>query len=56
MSGTVKVDGKDINRMKKDELARKMAVVLTEQASPLMTTAFEIAAMGRYPHTNFWVS
>lgn len=53
VSGTVKVDGKDICRMKKDELARKMAVVLTEQASPLMTTAFEIAAMGRYPHTNF---
>ena len=50
--GTVYISGNNVLHTNKDELAKKMAVVLTEQMSLGFMTAFEIAAMGRYPHTN----
>ena len=53
VKGTVFVQGVDIRSIKKQNLAKKMAVVLTEQLSINMMTVFEIASMGRYPHTNF---
>lgn len=53
IQGTVYIGNIDINKIKKQELAKKMAVVLTEQLSLSMMTVFEIASMGRYPHTNF---
>lgn len=56
VQGTVLLSGTDISRMKKGELARKMALVLTENVSPGLMTAFEMAALGRQPHTNFFGS
>lgn len=53
IKGTVFVDEKEISQIKKDALAKKMAVVLTEKLSLNMMTVFQIASMGRYPHTNF---
>ena len=50
--GTVYISGNNVLHTNKNELAKKMAVVLTEQMSLGFMTAFEIAAMGRYPHTN----
>lgn len=52
VNGTVFINGNDLIRMKKEELAKKMAVVLTEQLSLGFFTVYEIAAMGRYPHIN----
>jgi iron complex transport system ATP-binding protein len=52
LRGTVYVAGRDVRRCGRDLLAKKLAVVLTEQMSPGFLTVFEIAAMGRYPHTN----
>lgn len=40
--------------LKTEELAKTMAVVLTERLSPGLMTGFEIASMGRYPHTGFF--
>lgn len=54
VDGAVYIDGENIAMMKKDILAKKLAVVLTEQVTPQMTTVYEIAAMGRNPYTNFW--
>jgi iron complex transport system ATP-binding protein len=52
VNGTVFINGNDILHSNKDEMAKKLAVVLTEQLSLGFLTVFEIAAMGRYPHTN----
>ena len=52
VKGTVYISGNNVLQTNKDELAKKMAIVLTEQMSLGFMTAFEIAAMGRYPHTN----
>ena len=35
----------------RNALAKKLAVVLTERVQPEMMSCFEVAAMGRYPHT-----
>lgn len=53
VSGAVYLENANVQKMKKSDLAKKMAVVLTEQVSLNLMTAFEIAAMGRYAHTNF---
>ncbi|AWW28037.1 ABC transporter ATP-binding protein [Acetobacterium carbinolicum] len=53
VNGRVEINGRDIATIKKAELAKKMAIVLTEQVSLGLLTVFEIASMGRYPHTNF---
>nr|WP_225877727.1 ABC transporter ATP-binding protein [Alkalibacter mobilis] len=53
VNGTVYIGNDNINTIKKNDLAKKMAVVLTEQLSLNMMTVFEVASMGRYPYTNF---
>jgi len=53
VKGAVQINGDDIRDMKKADLAKKLAVVLTEQVSLGLLTVYEIASMGRYPHTNF---
>lgn len=53
VEGTVYLENTNVQKMKKQDLAKKMAVVLTEQVSLNLMTVFEIAAMGRYAHTNF---
>ena len=35
----------------KTEIARRMAVMMTERTQPELMTCFDVAAMGRYPHT-----
>lgn len=51
ISGTVFIDERNIRTLSGKELARKMAVVLTERVRPEMMTCFELAAAGRYPYT-----
>ena len=51
VAGKVYIDGKDLQSYAPAELARRMAVVLTERVRPEMMTCYEVAAMGRYPHT-----
>lgn len=53
VKGAVQINGDDIRNIKKADLAKKLAVVLTEQVSLGLLTVLEIASMGRYPHTNF---
>ncbi|MDR0685018.1 MAG: ABC transporter ATP-binding protein [Spirochaetaceae bacterium] len=52
--GAVYVCGGRIERMKPVDKAKSLAVVLTESLSIPMTSVFEIAAMGRTPHTGFF--
>jgi len=51
LSGTVFLDGRELERIGRKELSRRVSAVLTEQPSPGLLTAFDVAAMGRYPYT-----
>ena len=49
VEGTVYIKGEDLRTVKISALSRTMAVVLTEKRNMDMTTAYEVAAMGRMP-------
>ena len=51
ISGKTFVEGRELGRWPRGELAKKLAVVLTERVRTEMMTCFEVAAMGRYPYT-----
>ncbi|MBN1539685.1 MAG: heme ABC transporter ATP-binding protein [Candidatus Thermoplasmatota archaeon] len=48
--GQVLLDGKDISRTKRREIARKLAVVPQETDLVFDFTVREVVSMGRYPH------
>jgi iron complex transport system ATP-binding protein len=54
VGGTVYIGRDDIRLIKPNDLAQQMAVVLTEQFNVNMTSAYEIASMGRIPYTGFF--
>ena len=49
-SGSVTVDGLDIRRLSRRELARRIAVVPQETHAAFDFTVLDIVLMGRYPH------
>ena len=53
ISGRVDIDGRDMTDYGARELAKVMAVVLTDKVSPPLFTVAEFVALGRYPHTDF---
>ena len=52
--GTVYVDGERIGGWNPRQMAKRMAVVLTDRIRPELMTCAEVVAMGRYPHTNLF--
>ena len=54
IGGTVYIGGSEIRSIKPNDLAKKMSVVLTERLSGNLGSAYEVAAMGRIPHTGFF--
>lgn len=52
--GTVYIDGQDMASWPPKELARRVAVVLTDRVRPELMTCAELVAMGRYPYTNLF--
>ncbi|MBN2751215.1 MAG: ABC transporter ATP-binding protein, partial [Rhodospirillaceae bacterium] len=53
VSGCVRILGQDLHAMPALDLARVMAVGLTDNAKPPLLSVFEFVALGRYPHTGF---
>ncbi|MGN0657303.1 MAG: ABC transporter ATP-binding protein, partial [Ruminiclostridium sp.] len=53
VSGTVSIDGTDISKIKKKNIAKKMSLVLTEKPIPSLITVYEMISMGRTPYTDF---
>ncbi len=53
LGGRIKVLGRPLAELTAMELARFMAVVLTDKVSPPLFSVFEFVALGRYPHTDF---
>lgn len=51
VSGTVYLDKDDLGRMRPQELAKKMSLVLTQRIQPELMTCFDVVASGRYPYT-----
>ncbi len=51
ISGKTFIQGRELGSWPRGELAKKLAVVLTERVQPEMMSCFEVAAMGRYPYT-----
>lgn len=49
--GMVWLDGRKIQQITGNELARELAIVLTERIRPEMMTCGEVVATGRYPYT-----
>jgi iron complex transport system ATP-binding protein len=54
VGGAVYIGGNDIRLITPSDLARQMAVVLTESLNVNMTSAYEIVSMGRIPYTGFF--
>lgn len=50
LSGNVLLDGADLTALPRDELARRVAVVLTERIDPGLLSARELVGLGRIPH------
>ena len=53
-SGVVYLDGGEIHNLKPKDLAKEMAVVLTERVNPGNMTGFDIVAIGRHPYTDLF--
>ena len=51
VGGVVSLDGRPREQWPETEIARRMAVMMTERTQPELMTCFDVAAMGRYPHT-----
>lgn len=51
LGGDVRIDGESVARCSARELARKLAVVLTDRVAPGQLRAYDVVALGRYPHT-----
>ncbi|MBQ8954717.1 MAG: ABC transporter ATP-binding protein [Clostridia bacterium] len=51
IAGEVLIGGRRLESWPRGELAKKLAVVLTERVQPEMMSCYEVAAMGRYPYT-----
>ena len=51
VGGVVSLDGREMGQWPETEIARRMAVMMTERTQPELMTCFDVAAMGRYPHT-----
>lgn len=54
LSGTVVLNGKEIQNYTPIELAQNLSLVLTEKLPPSNLTVFELVALGRQPYTN-WI-
>lgn len=51
LEGNVRMGGQSLSEIRRDDLARKMAVVFTERLHSEMMTCEDVVATGRYPYT-----
>ena len=50
VAGQVLLDGQGLGKLSAAELAKRLAVVLTDKVEVELLSGFELAALGRYPH------
>jgi iron complex transport system ATP-binding protein len=51
LAGAIRLGGADLVALAPEQRARRVAVVLTERVEAGLLTAWELAALGRHPHT-----
>ena len=51
IAGTVVLDGRDMADLRERDIAKKLAIVMTERIKAELLTCRDIAATGRYPYT-----
>lgn len=54
--GSILLDGKDIENMSRQEIARQIGYVPQSSSTPLATTVFDTVLMGRRPHISWRVN
>lgn len=52
LDGNIALDGKSITDLSLSEMARKIAIVLTEKIGGFNLTAYDVVASGQMPYTN----
>jgi iron complex transport system ATP-binding protein len=53
IAGSVSIGDADVHRLRPRELARRLALVLTDRVSVGVLSAYALVALGRHPHTNW---
>jgi iron complex transport system ATP-binding protein len=53
LAGDIRIRGRSLAAISDTELARCMAVVLTDKVAPPLFSVYELVSLGRYPHTDF---
>jgi len=53
LSGNIYYGGKDLNNLSRKEIAKLVAVVLTDKIADRYLTAYDIVGTGRYPYGSF---
>lgn len=51
LGGAVYLDGQPMQAMTEGEIAKRMAVLMTERIRPELMTCFDVVGTGRYPYT-----
>ena len=51
VSGTVFLDGKAMEAHSRNEIARRMAILMTARMEPELMTRWDVVSSGRYPYT-----
>lgn len=51
LGGAVYLDGKDLAALPEDQVARTVAILMTERAAPELMTCYDVVSAGRYPYT-----
>ena len=54
IQGTVYINAQEIASWSPKDMAKQVAVVLTDRIRPELMTCAEVVAMGRYPYTNLF--
>ncbi len=54
LAGSVYIDGKELINLSSNEIAKKMATVLTERPNPGLLKGYEFVSLGRYPYTDLF--
>ncbi len=53
-AGTVSLDGDELDGLTSEDLARRLAVVLTDRVQIANLSAYELVGLGRFPHTGYF--
>lgn len=49
--GAVYLNGRDLTALPESQVARTMAILMTERAAPELMTCYDVVSAGRYPYT-----